>query len=506
MTGRAAPSAAPRAAARFDPPPLREPAALDAVEREADRRADAALRGPDLAGPQGLSRAGARGPGFAGLGQGRPLPAALGRRLSAGLGVDLAPLRLHDDGPARATAAGMGARAAIRGGDVVLGPGEDAARPESAALIAHEAAHFAQAATRADLPAVLREGGGTTGVGRAPPRVPFETGAGQGPEDRAVLFGLDQAEITPTARAALRAFAEAQVAPVHVDVYGYASTEGAEAYNLNLSAHRAAAVRRLLQPLLPQGSEIRLHAHGEIDSFGPPEANRRAGVSANPRALSLATPPRLPGLPRPSLVPPVGRPRPSLGIPPLTLGAPPSPEATPDTSPEAETDVPSPDAETAAPALPLQFRLRLDAPLTLRPDDARRWFGSTPAAPGRGLDYLPLARSAALRGLHLPSLMDRGELESAYALHRRLYPWIPESGDDVDNWLLGKIVGAMTAQAATERALDAHLEREYPGPFEEFERRAQIDRAMRGVEEPFVIPPITVFELYFDITLGEIGF
>ena len=64
----------------------------------------------------------------------------------------------------------------------------------------------------------------------------------------------------------------------------------------------------------------------------------------------------------------------------------------------------------------------------------------------------------------------------------------------------------MTAQAATERAFEANLSREYPGLNEEMERRAQIDRAMRGEEEPFVIPPITVFELEFDISLGVIKF
>jgi hypothetical protein len=49
-------------------------------------------------------------------------------------------------------------------------------------------------------------------------------------------------------------------------------------YNVNLSAHRAAAVRAALLALLPQGSVVRLYAHGETDAFGDRANNRRVGV------------------------------------------------------------------------------------------------------------------------------------------------------------------------------------------------------------------------------------
>ncbi|MCB9929446.1 MAG: hypothetical protein H6844_08535 [Alphaproteobacteria bacterium] len=169
--------------------------------------------------------------------------------------------------------------------------------------------------------------------------------------------------------------------------------------------------------------------------------------------------------------------------------------------------MPSPDAEGPAAPLslyPRRFRIPLSRPLTLSPQLAGNFFrfpplGSDPAA---RIDYLPLARSAAAHGVSLIDLTARGELEGAYALHRRLYPWIPESADEVDNWLLSKLVGAMTAQAATERALDAYLDREYPGPLQRLERLDQLDRVMRGEDEPFVIPPITVLEFEFDLGLG----
>ena len=489
--------------ARLDPiakpPPAHDASDVAAVERDADVRADRALAGQDLGSPLSRRAAPSNGRAFNGLGAGKSLPPALDRRLSRSFGLDLSGLRLHDDAKAQDIAEGMGAEAAISADDIVLGSG---ARNGSAAeeLLAHEVAHYAQAADRADLPKVLRqEAGNGSGIGRAPPKADFERGSGLAPEDSAVTFAFDSADLSGEARASLRAMASNWTGPVHIDLYGYASTEGPGSYNVNLSAHRAVAIQRLLQPLLPPNSTIQVHAHGEIDSFDPPGQNRRVGIDVTEQAQTTATPPRLPGLPQPSPIPPI-----SLGIPPLTLGQPsPDPDRLPPGVAGPELPPPIPPA-----LVPRRFRIPLSTPLTLDPDLAGQFFQFPSLGSGSSgrIDYLPLARSANARGLSLFDIAGRGELEAAYALHRRLYPWIPESGDDVDNWLLGKIVGAMTAQAATERAFEANLSREYPGLNEEMERRAQIDRAMRGEEEPFVIPPITVFELEFDISLGVIKF
>ncbi len=490
-------------------PPMRRPEPLDVqdldrIEQDADRIGDAALAGPGLTAP-GL-RTPQSGPGFPGLGQGQAIPPRLMGQLSHGLGLDLADVRLHDDAAARETADEIGAEAAVSGTDIVLG--QDMDSPGADDLIAHEVAHIAQAADRPDMPAVLRrDGEGSSGLGASPPEVDFTRGAGAGPEDHHVTFAHDRAILTSAARTALRAIARAQTGAVNVDLYGYASTEGADVYNINLSAHRAVAVRRFLQPLLPEGSVIRLHAHGETDAFGAAGNNRRVGVDISEQAESTETPAQLPGLPRPSPFPEV-----SLGLPPLTLGGPIFSGPAAETEPEEEEDegeVPSPDAEEQptppAPTLPRRFRLRLGAPLTLTPGQAQSILTLPPAGFGQasGLDYLPMARAASARGLHLPDLVDRGELETAYALHRRLYPWIPEDPPRIRNWLGNKIVGAVVnainAQAATERAFEAHLSFEYPGILERMERQAQIDRMMRGEDEPFVIPPITIYELEFDI-------
>ena len=142
--------------------PQRSPNIADvaALERDADMRADRALGGRDLAGP------GLRPPiaepeaGFAGLGAGKRLPPALDRRLSQSFGLNLSGLRVHTDAKAHGIADSMGAEAAIAGNDIVLGPGaSDLETPAAAELLAHEVAHYAQAADQSDLPQVQRKEG-----------------------------------------------------------------------------------------------------------------------------------------------------------------------------------------------------------------------------------------------------------------------------------------------------------------------------------------------------------
>lgn len=490
-------------------PPVPDAREVAAVERDADVRADRALRGRGLDGEARKRPPSDSGQGFQGLGPGRPLPPPLSERLSRSLGVDLSDLRLHADGRAAERAEAMGARAAIAGRDIVLGEGEqDLSRPETIRTVAHEAAHYAQSAERPDLPPVLRRDKGSTGgIGRAPPKAEFARGTGVAAEDDAVTFAFDSADLTAAARASLEAMAGSQTGPVLIDLYGYASTEGEGDYNVNLSAHRALAVKRFLQPLLPQGSVIRLHAHGEIAKFEPQDDNRRVGIDVAEKAVSTETPAQVPGMPKPSPNPPAN----SGGKEPAREPAPPGTEAEPPTqvAPDQDAGVPSPDADAPSPSfvprpLPLRFRIPLRRPIVLNPPLAGTFFQFPPLGsdPASTIDYLPLAQAANARGVSLIDLTGRGELEGAYALHRRLYPWIPISEDEVDNWLVSKLVGAMTAQAATQRALGAHLAREHPGVFEESERLGQIDRAMRGEGEPLVIPPITVLELEFDLSLG----
>ncbi len=498
--------------ASFLPPRPVDSMELERLEREADQWGDAALAKECLSpNRNGHSRKpNLNGPGFNGFGAGRPLPPHLQARLTRNFGLDLSEVRVHDDTQARATTEEINANAAVSGNDIALSQPVESVGSES--LIAHEVAHMVQSVDQPGMPALLKNGGnGSSGIGARPPRVDFTTGSGTGPEDRHVTFEFDSAQLSPSGRASLRQLARNQSHAVEMDLYGYSSSEGADDYNLNLSAHRAVAVQQFLQPLLPEGSVVRLHAHGEISDFGDPAENRRVGIDVQEQPETTSTPAQLPGLPRPGVR---AFPDISFGIGPLTLGAPPTSE---EPDPEADTgdsDVPSPDAEPETvppPNLPLTFRLPLATPLTLPPRSATSVFQFPPlGSADYNINYLPMARSANLRGLHLPDLLDQGELESAYALHRQLYPWIPENPPHIRNWLGNKIVGAVVnainAQAFTERALDAHLRFEYPGLQEDLERMGQIDRMMRGEDEPFVIPPITIYELQFDITSRGLQF
>lgn len=131
----------------------------DRAEREADRIADSALRGPGRAHATSAVSAheGERlaAPHVAeGLqsmrGRGVPLPDALRGFFEPRLGHDFARVRVHTDAAADQTARDLGAVAFATGDDVAFASGRY--RPETPAgrrLIAHELAHVVQ---QADLP------------------------------------------------------------------------------------------------------------------------------------------------------------------------------------------------------------------------------------------------------------------------------------------------------------------------------------------------------------------
>jgi hypothetical protein len=77
----------------------------------------------------------------------------------------------------------------------------------------------------------------------------------------------------------IRGFAVKQQEAVKVFVHAYASREGPDEYNLNISAHRGVAVKTFLEGLLPPKSEVTVFAHGESKHFGAAEKNRRVGIS-----------------------------------------------------------------------------------------------------------------------------------------------------------------------------------------------------------------------------------
>jgi outer membrane protein OmpA-like peptidoglycan-associated protein len=299
------------------PPPVPQHGAARRGERAAD--VVAGRFGPMPRGPQRAREPAREGalPSYQGpeLGRGEPLPLHERALLERELGVDLGEVRVHADSRAAAAARDHGALAFAVGPRVVFADG--AYRPGTAAgraLLAHEVTHAA-AQQLSGRHVVQREPSARPGgIGRTPPAEPFDRVVdGRADEDAHVLFGQDDAAITPAARTRLQAIARDRNQPVQVEIDGYASTEGDDEYDVNLSAHRAVAVRRVLQVLLPAGSRFHLVAHGETVAFGDRPGNRRAGV--------LIT--DLPPLPPITVAGGQVRPPPGTGVPPYTLGVPP---------------------------------------------------------------------------------------------------------------------------------------------------------------------------------------
>ncbi|PLR23000.1 hypothetical protein SGCZBJ_16735 [Caulobacter zeae] len=106
----------------------------DPQEAAADQVADAAMRARRLDAPTPPPDAPADGAGGLKPEIRAPIEQALGR--------DMSHVKVLDDAPARSAAAALGARAFARNDQIWLGPGES---PRDLRLMAHEAAHLAQA-------------------------------------------------------------------------------------------------------------------------------------------------------------------------------------------------------------------------------------------------------------------------------------------------------------------------------------------------------------------------
>ena len=129
-------------------PPTRGRRGSAALEREADRTADAVLAGAvGLAHRLTPTRPATRPvPGSTG----RPLAPDLRDRLEHGLGADLAAVRLHDDAAAHRAAVAEGVEAFVAGPDVYLGPGAGRLDTEEGfRLLTHEVVHTLQQTGRA---------------------------------------------------------------------------------------------------------------------------------------------------------------------------------------------------------------------------------------------------------------------------------------------------------------------------------------------------------------------
>ncbi|HWT13943.1 MAG TPA: DUF4157 domain-containing protein [Allosphingosinicella sp.] len=185
-------SAAPKAIQRK----LKIGPANDPLEREADRIADAVMRGEPAgsvsASPPAAQRACAaceaeaegeevvqrkcakcaQEPGQAGAAEaaasavatgGTPLSAEARRYFEPRFGRDFSAVRVHTDARAEGAARSLGARAYTLGADVAFAAGEYApAAPEGRRLIAHELAHVVQQGGEARV--VRRQAAGSLGI------------------------------------------------------------------------------------------------------------------------------------------------------------------------------------------------------------------------------------------------------------------------------------------------------------------------------------------------------
>lgn len=246
------------------------------LEREADRAASDVLRGgaPDIS-----QRAGGGGSLDLSQSSGRPLDPGQREMLGAQFGHDFRDVRIHADARAAEQARESRARAMASGNDIVFAPGEYA--PDTVAgqeLLAHELAHTVQQ-SRGSLdvqhkPTEEKK----QGIGVRPPEEPFTVSDGKGDEEEHFLFPADSATPEPAAVKKLQALLKPHTGTLIVDIHGYAGPEGDASYSTNLAAHRAAAIERIILPLLPKGSQVELYSHGTTKVWGDEAKNRRAGV------------------------------------------------------------------------------------------------------------------------------------------------------------------------------------------------------------------------------------
>jgi hypothetical protein len=165
--------------------------AHDPAELEADRAADAALRGesptkcgckagsggcPSCRGDGTIRRkensaraSSSRGVGNLALGGGRKLGDADRSFFETRMQSDFSAVRIHDDAPARDAAADLGARAFTLGQDIVFARGEYQPGTQGGRqLLAHELAHVAQT----DGETIRREPDKTADAGKTPAQDP----------------------------------------------------------------------------------------------------------------------------------------------------------------------------------------------------------------------------------------------------------------------------------------------------------------------------------------------
>lgn len=151
-------------------------------------------------------------------------------------------------------------------------------------------------------------------LGDTPPTTGYTVATGTVPEDTHVLFRVNTHVLLAHEDQklfALIARVRRSRQVTAIAAHGYASEEGDQTYNLNLSAHRAVRVQQALRRQLPRVSRIDAVARGETTAFGRHPLNRRVGIAVTrQRGGPAATPPARPGTqPQQRQAVPPGQPR-----------------------------------------------------------------------------------------------------------------------------------------------------------------------------------------------------
>jgi outer membrane protein OmpA-like peptidoglycan-associated protein len=209
---------------------------------------------------------------------------------------DFSGVKIHTDTEAAETAAALGARAFSHGRDIFFGRNEFA--PHTAAgraLLNHEMEHVLEqsAIGRQAVQFAPRKRPPGAGIGIKPPKEKFIRMRKPGAEKGFVLFKQDSAALAGGVEKELKKLVKGQSEPLLVKIHGYASAEGKDEYNVNLSAHRAVAIKHFLEKHLPPGSKVVLYAHGEESAFGTRRNNRRVGVWFGPKPVQKGVTPKI---------------------------------------------------------------------------------------------------------------------------------------------------------------------------------------------------------------------
>lgn len=224
---------------------------------------------------------------------GRALDASTRAVMEPRLGHDFSDIRVHDDPRAADSARSIGARAYTFENHLVFDNGQY--RPDNhdgQRLIAHELVHAVQQ-SRSNVSGlssatVQRQTHGTQG---APPALPVvcDTSAA----NPMLWFVFDSTDLRHDAEVDSTVHLSRLIARVHqhfedvgqearLELRGFASEEGTSVHNLDLSRRRAERVRALLEAAGLPGGRIAVAGLGEVSDLPTRELNRRVEICLTP--------------------------------------------------------------------------------------------------------------------------------------------------------------------------------------------------------------------------------